>query len=336
MTISIRALAQSILALLFLAVPCFAASGVDILRAKGELLKGKVTAYDQTTEIVTFVTLDGVEHKIPAKDLDQHSAYKLAKSRADMNSAEDRIKLGNFARTIELFAHAGRHYTSAVKLDPSVAPTVEKERATGRKLAAEYCMRHAQTAIGKGDLKKAEEWLTIMVDKLPKEPLTAEASSMLSGYYKKNHEAKDDQLEADHDEMIKKELKSAKTRYDSMLRNIEQGLASTGTSSRSRKNFESAFSDGERVLKELDKVQKGYSGDEKVAELFDGYRKLVIEHMVDAQLHTASSYSTTTNYNGATKALNRALSVDPKNQEVLAARARVEDASSRGGLLRWW
>lgn len=332
MSISIRTAALSLLASAVLVAPSFA--GVDVLKVKGKVLKGDVTAYDDTTEILTFVTTEGEELKIPAKDLDRLSGYKLAKTKVDMKDAEDLIKLGNFARTIELFVYAGRHYDSALKADPTLASKIDQERAKNRSLAAEYCMRYAREAISKRDTKEAEKWLTTLVNKLPNEPLAAEASSMLREHYTKNHEAKDDHLEAKHAEALEKELKQGKKHYDSMLKKIQQGLSNTRSTSSSRRSWEGAWKDGEKTLKELDKAEKIDDGAN--AELFKGYRELVIEHMVAAQLHIASSYSTSTSYNQARKAINLALSVDPNNKEALAARARVEDAASRGGILRWW
>ena len=56
--------------------------------------------------------------------------------------------------------------------------------------------------------------------------------------------------------------------------------------------------------------------------------------MVDSQLHLASVYTTETSYKRALK-LNLALSMDPRNREVLAARARIEAAADDNRILGW-
>lgn len=337
MKLDLRILALSTLATLSLSAPSFGAAN-DVLKVKGlGVLHGEVTAWDPVAEIVTFKTEEGVEHKIKAADLDRISAYKLAKTKVDPKSAEDQVKLGNFARTIECYAYAGRHYASAIKMDPSLKASVEKEQAQNRRQAAEYCARLAREAADKGDLKTAEKWLTTLVNKLPDEPLAAEASAILKEHYEKNHAAKDDELEAKYAEKLKKELANGKKHYDSMLKNIKDGLGNTGSSSSAKRHFESAWRDGNSALSELDKVQKRHKGDEEIVELFDGYRVLITEHMVDSQLHLSSHYSTQTSYQKALEAVNKALSIDPKNSQALAARARIEEAASEGGLgRRWW
>ena len=335
MALSLRPLARFSLALFLLAVPCLA---VDVIKVKGlGVLRGEATAYDKEAGILTFVTEEGVEHKIPKDDLDRLSAYKLAKTKVDLKSAEELVKLGNFARSIELYAYAGRHYIAALVLDPGMKDNIAQEQAVNRREASEFCMRQAREAITRNDVHGAEKWLTTMVDKLPDEPLSQQAASMLAEHYKKNHGAKDDELEAKYKGELEKDLKKGKGYYDNMLKRIETGLTSGGSGSAAKRDFETAWTDGERALGELDKVQKKNSGDAQLAELFDGYRELITEHMVSSQLHLAASYSVQTSYNQALKTLNRALSIDPTNKEVLAARARAEEAVSSGGLFRrWW
>lgn len=325
--------------LLPLLVALLAATGQaqEHLRIKGgQRLTGKAISYDDKAEIVTFVTTDGVEHKIKAMDLDQRSAYSLAKSRAPKGDAAAQLRLGNFARDIELYRHAIRHYDAAEKGDPSLKAEVETQRARLRKEAAEYCMRLAQDAIQKNDDKEAEKWLTLLVQKLPNEAPSAEAAELLNRYYEKNHKIQDDHLEQKYAEKLAKELKSGKKAYDTMLEEIRKGLANTRSTSAAKKSFEKAWKEGEHALRELDRVQKKAGPeDTKLAELFDGYRVLIKEHMVDSQLHLASAYTTETAYQRALKSVNLALSIDPKNRKVLDTRARIEAAASDNSILGW-
>lgn len=295
-------------------------------------LRGQATAYDNTTKILTFVTDDGRTHQIHADQLDRGSAYRLAKSKADKNDGMDQLKLGNFARDIELYAHAVRHYGYAVKDDPSLEQAVEGELTVLRREAAEYCMRLAEEAMRKGDEKEAEKWLTTMVDKLPNEPMTARASTMLEQLYAKNHAAMDDHLEQGHEELLANELKTGKKYYDSMLQKIQKGLANSSKTSSAKRLYEGAFSDGQRALRDIDKAEKKL-GRAEVGATLDGYREVITEHMVDAQLHIASLYTTRSSFQQALAAVNKALSIDSGNKRALSTRARIENAAATSG---WW
>ena len=153
----------------------------DHLKLKsGKVLVGSATAYDPETNIVTFVTQEAEVLRIKAQDLDTLSAYKLAKAKAEKGNAAHQLAVGHVARDVELFKHAKRHYDSALKLDPSLAEEIEQARARLRAEAASFCMRHAREALAKKDAREAEEWLTTLVEKLPDEPLAAEAALMLA------------------------------------------------------------------------------------------------------------------------------------------------------------
>jgi hypothetical protein len=316
----------------FLAAP---ARAEDVLKLKdGTVLRGRATAYDESTETATFVTGDGRERKLPLDQLDRLSAYKIAKTRAPASDAQGQLKIANFARDAELYLYAVRHYENARKADPALAPTIERELGVLRREAADYCMRNANAALEKKEASEAEKWLTTLVQKLPGEPQAAQASSMLEDLYAKNHGARDDELEQKDPDLLKTELADGKRYYDAMLEKIRKGLANSRSTSVSKGLFEQAWNDGEKALRELDKVQKGH-GDAETAELFDGYRRLVREHMVDAQLNIASMLTTSTNYRGALAAANKALSIDPESQVARQARARIEVAASESSLFGW-
>ena len=84
----------------------------------GEVLRGNAHSYDEAAETVQFTLNDGTERTLKTEELERMSAYKIAKSRAEKGNPDDEFRLGNFARTIELYAHAARHYDAAEKADP--------------------------------------------------------------------------------------------------------------------------------------------------------------------------------------------------------------------------
>ena len=84
------------------------------------------------------------------------------------------------------------------------------------------------------------------------------------------------------------------------------------------------------TAEEIDRLEGKYKNDPKVQEGAAKYRQLTKQQMVDAHLHIASSYTVSSSYNQAIKQVNAALSLDPKNGEALAQRARIEQAASEG------
>ena len=326
---------RSACGLLGLAVLCSTAGASDHLKLNsGRKLTGEAVAYDHATQTLTFVTSGGEELKLKADALDRVSAYKLAKTHVDPNNAEEELRLAVFASDINLFVHAGRHLDKAERLDPNLAGEVAKARAEVKSSAASFCMEHAQKAMASGDKREAEKWLTTIVSKLADQPQAAEASKMLQGLYPENHDSRDDHLEASHENLLEGELKTGKKYYDQMLKDIQSGLTNTRTTSTAKREFERAWSNGERALKELDRVGKRLSKEQSdTTAAFAEYRSIVIEHMVESQLHLASMLSVQTDYKDAIKAVNLALSVDPNNRDAKAARARIENSASNGW--RW-
>ena len=299
------------------------------------MLRGQAYGYDEAAQTIRFTTRDGVERVLRTADLDRLSAYKIAKTRAAKGDARGQIRVGNLAREIECYAYAARHYDDAERADRSLKAEIDAERAENRRQAAAYCMRNAKEAVAEGDYDAAEKWLTKLVQKLPDETEAVQAAELLEQYHARNHEARDDDYEERYVHVLEKELKAGKKHYDAMLEQTRKGLANTRNASSARRSFEGAWKEGERALKELDKAQKKRGEDESgLAELFDGYRALVREHMAEAQSHLASLYTTTSDYRGALAAVNKALSIDPRNASLLAQRARIEVAASEG-LFRW-
>lgn len=326
---------KALCGLLFLSVVCSNASATDHLKLNsGRKLTGEAKAYDHATQTLTFVTSAGEELKLKADILDRVSAYKLAKSHVDPNNAQEEIRLAVFAADVHLFVHAGRHLDKAEQLDPNLSTEVVKARQEIKASAASFCMSQAQAAVTAGDKREAEKWLTTIVGKLADQPQAAEASKMLQGLYPENHDSRDDHLEASHGNLLDGELKAGKKYYDQMLRDIQSGLTNTRTTSTAKREFERAWSNGERALKELDRVGKRVSKEQPdTTSTLAEYRSIVVEHMVESQLHLASMLSVQTDYQDAIKAVNLALSVDPNNKDAKAARARIENSASNGW--RW-
>jgi len=318
---------------LFLALAVTLASAVPatadtIKLADGSYLSGQATAYDGDAKVLSFRTDDGRNLKFTLDQLDGRSVYHVTRSKVAQDNAKGQLQLANYARDINLFAHARRHYEYARAADPSLSPEIDKQIAIGKGLAAKYCMDLANEAIAKNDLKSAEKYLTIMVQKLPDEPLTAQATQMLDQYYTTVHAQRDDAVEAAAGDLLTTDLASGKKYYDIMIEKNKAALLASSLSG-SKRNWQSAINYGEKALKEIGKVGKKHT-DPKTQELLQTYTTIVENQIFEIHLNVASSHMTQTDYRGALKEVNKVLAVDPKNKDALAMRSRIEMATSRG------
>ncbi len=313
--------------LLALATPGFASESIKL--KNGRVLNGRATAYDADKKVLSFRTDDGQDQTYTLDQLDQRSVYMVNTSLIAQDNAKGQLQLANYARDIGLYAHAARRYGYAETADPSLKDEIEKQRVTLRKMAADYCMKNAQDMIAKNDIKGAEEWLTTMVQKLPDEPQTEQARALLEQHYTQERNARDDKLEQEHADLLQGDLKKGKEFYDRMITRTKEGLTAKNSGT-AVSTWKSALGDGKGVLKEIDRLAKKYASDAKVQDGAAKYRKLTTDQMVDLHLHLASSYTTSSSYKDALKETNAALALDPGNQNALAQRARIEQASSEG------
>jgi tetratricopeptide (TPR) repeat protein len=299
----------------------------QIKRKDGTVLKGLPTAYDSVKQVLSFRTDDGQDLQLALAELDKRSVYAVSSSQVKKDNAKGQLQLANYARDIELFAHSGRHYNYAEKADPSMKAAIDTERARARKLAADFCVKNARAAIAKQDIKEAEKWLTLLVQKLPDEPQAAEAARLLEQHYLKERNARDDELEAKHSDLLQKDLKKGKEHYDRMIERTRDGLTARN-SSKAQTLWKGAISDGDVVMDEIDRLAKKYADDASIQEGAVKYRKLTTDQMVDINLHLANDAVMKSSYKEAEKYVNAALALDPKSTEALAQRARIETAKS--------
>jgi hypothetical protein len=313
----------------------FAPTGLarDTLKlADGTSVRGHGTRYDGDTETLYFRSEDGRDLTFTMDQLDGRSVYVVHHSVVPKDDGQRQLALANFARDAGLFAHSNRHYGYAKKADPSLAAEVERNVTIMHDKAASYCMEQALAASRKGDTRDAETWLKRILQKLPDTGQAAQASKMLDKHYAEVRAKQDDELERKAPELLASDLKRGKQAYDAMLENNKKGLQ-TKNNSRSRGYYERAVKDGEKALKEIDKVAKkrtdGFS-----QETLDGYRGLITEQVVEIRLNYASQLLVQSDYRGAQHQVNNALALDPGNEAALSLRSRVENASNSG--LRWW
>lgn len=323
-----------LIALFVLALAAAPASAATIKLKNGQSITCKVLSYDETAKTLHVRMEDGKETQYTLDQLDVRSVYLVNASLVPKDNASAMLQVANFARDAGLYAHAARRYGEALKLDPKLKPTIDQEMTVLKRSAAVMCMDNARAAVAKNDLKDAEKWLTVLVDKLPNEPEAKQAASMLDQYYAQNREKQMAAADAQATDLLKQDVAYGKRRYTSMVEKTKQGLQAGG-GSQADSLFQSALADGNAVLGEIDRIEKKYD-DPKVQEAASGYRKLAVDQIVEIQMHVASQHCVQSDYRGALKAVQAALALDPKNGSALAMRSKIEEYSSESGGWRPW
>ncbi len=310
------------------ALAASSAAQENIKLKSGTVVNGRATAYDPKNEVLSFRTADGQDKKYTMAELDGRSVYLVYSSVVPQENAKGQLQLANFARDAGLYQHAARRYGYAEK-DPSLKADVEAARVVLRQRAADSCMTNAKAAQAKGDAKEAQKWLSLILEKLPNEPQATEAAAMVQVDYAREANARDDALEKDHAELLQSDLKKGKKAYDTMIERTRDGLTARNASA-SANLWKNALSEGDVVLKELDRLAKKYPDDAKVQDGAKKYRQLTIEQMVEVHMHMASQYTARSSFNEAMKEVNAALALSPQNEQVLAQRARIEQSANEG------
>jgi len=317
--------------LAFAALPASAA----VLKLKnGTTVDCKVKGYDTATKTLSVTTAAGQDVRYTLDELDARSVYLVNASLVPKNDARAQFLVANFARDAGLYAHAMRRYGEAVKLDPAMKPAVETEVVKLKRTAAQYCIENARAAAAKNDMAGAEKWLKVLVQKLPDEPEAMQAAQLLDTHYAKVREAKVAAADQKASDALKKDVEQGKKRYSQMVEKTKLGLQARG-GSEAENYYRGAIADGKAVMKEIDDIEKKYS-DPKVKGQAAEYRSVVTEQLVEVYLNIASSLATRSDYQGAQKQVNEALALDPKNEQALSMRSRIEEYSSQGIGWRPW
>ena len=318
--------------LLALAAPLAASEKIKL--KSGKVVQGTAQSYDDAKQVLHFRLTDGKEMAYPLDQLDARSVYLVHASVVPKDNAKGQLQLANFARDAGIFEHAVRRYGYVEEADPSLKPEVDRERAKLRQMAADACMKKAQEARAKNDDREAEKWLKVMLERLPDEPQTVDAARLLEANYTKVRNEKQAKAEEELTEEVKRQIKPGKASYERMVENTKKGF-SAKSDSQAAKLWKSAIQDGEKVLRELDKLNEKYGSDQRVADGVAKYRRLTAEQMIEANLSLASQEMVKSSFKQAQKYCNAALALDTQNPQALAMRARIETAANEGVFRRW-
>lgn len=318
--------------LLALAAPLAASEKIKL--RNGKVVEGQATAYDAAKQELHFRLADGEDAVYPLAELDARSVYLVHTSVIAKDNGKGQLQLANFARDAGLFEHAARRYGYAEQADPSLKPEITRERATLRRMAADFCLKNAREAASRNNTKEAEKWLGLLLERLPDEPQAAEASGLLEANYARTRTDEAAKVSGEFRALLEKDLQKGKKAWERMIENTQKGLT-VRNDSQAAKLWKSAIQDGETVLAEIGKIEKEYGQDPRVREGAARYRQLTREQMIEANLHIASQALVKSSLKDAQKHCNAALALDGKNARALAMRARIEEAANEG-LLPWW
>jgi len=319
------------LALVLLAAPTVASESIKL--KSGKVVRGSATAYDGEKQILHFQIEGGQLMAYPIDQLDARSVYLVYASVIPKENGKGQLQLANLARDASLFEHAARRYGYAEQADPSLKADVERERAKGRGMAADFCLKNAKDAAAKGDTKEAEKWLSILLERLPNEPQATEAAGLIEASYTKTRETKEAKVEAGLTEELQREVKKGKESYQSMVDQTQKGLTARNDS-QAENLWKSALKSGDTVLKECDRLLKKYGSDARLQDGVAKYRQLTTDQLIETNLHLASQAMTQSSLKEATRYCNAALALDPQSGDAKGMRARIEQASNQP-LIDW-
>ena len=270
------------------------------------------------------------EQTIPYSDLAPRTVYRLKKARIGDSDAQGELELATFASDSGLYAHARRHYHKALELDPSLRPEVDAGLASLRQAASAKELEEARAAISDGKRAQARKHLTSILKEFPDEPAAATAATLLAELDDQAKNARTQSTQAE-DEAVQKTLRPARASYEKAVGHNRTGLLAGSSQSKALRSYDRALSEGERSQRQIDKARKRNSQNEALIAAATSLETLVLDVILQANMNSASIYLTRRAFQNALGSANSALALDPKNEEVLALRARIEIAAAQSG-----
>ena len=120
-------------------------------------------------------------------------------------------------------------------------------------------------------------------------------------------------------------------RLEVAARARQKGLLNSSQFSRAIDDFGRAVRQCEVVLRTLDQLERRYGNDEITMREAGLLRREATQVMVDSLIHSASMYLTRSSLTAAMGSVNKVFVVDPRNEQALELRARIETAASYWG-----
>jgi len=287
----------------------------------GKAIKG--TLLEDNGALIRLRTSSG-ERQIEYSELAPRSVYRLEKGRTPPDDGLGLAKLGDLARKAGYWAHASRHYRDALAADASLAPRLEASMAELREEASQDVLSRAREDVQKKKVKDAEKNLTTILTEFPDEPAAVEAAAMLDRIHSDSQRTRSI---PSSDERLAKLFETPRKELERAANFNHKGLVNRNQS-RALGSYKNALKNLDKAGKQLDKIEEKYPDDRQILAMVRSLGDEVSDLYVTTTLNMVSVYMVQTSYNKALEAVNTALAMSPKDEQLLNTRARIEYATS--------
>lgn len=263
--------------------------------------------------------------EIAYAELSLPSVYMLKADRTPKRDGKAQLALADWAVEQGLFQRAREHYFKAVDADGDLK---EKAIAGYRRADQAQCkalLDLAKQAHEKKDEQTEEKVLSHLMTTFPGSPEAAEADKMLEQLQLRG-ETKSVLDRLDND--ARKVAERAKVHYDKAVEANKRGLRNTRRESQSAPRFEGALKHLATCSKLIKRIGEEYQQDDKVVARIKKVNGMIRDTEIQVLLNLGHVYTARQNFIKAQGYVGKALSIDPKNKDALAARGRIELAAS--------
>ena len=274
------------------------------------------------------------------EQLDPHSWYNI-RGRAVGNDAEARLRLVRFTVASGMFAVAERELDRILSLDPTLAETVDLERAQVRDGSAAALLKLSRELLSEGRIERAWELAGTALTRFRGSAHQDEIRAFLDVLEKAQVAA----LQRKRTQLQAEEERAALERREQILgpasmlleqarrRNIE-GLKQDDLGS-SLNSFVGAARAHRSVLRKADEIEKKHGNDLEIVAMLADLRGRAIKGMVDAHMNMGSLYVVRGSFVEALRHANEAIAADGTSSAARSFRARVEIASAEAARSRY-
>lgn len=179
----------------------------DVLQKRdGGILVGRILKLD-ADNVEVLVNGEKDARKIPLRELNPYSVYKMRLDRIDKTSGEARFGLAEFCMANGLYYAATREYEEAARLDKSLEEKAKKRRDEAHSEDARSKFEEAKRLAAEKKYDAANTLCQMIVEKYSDTPYFDESKGLIAKIAQdisKENEAKKKQLEDKKDEKEKK------------------------------------------------------------------------------------------------------------------------------------
>jgi hypothetical protein len=295
----------------------------EILSVDDDSVTLKISLYGGTAEVTRKL-----------KDFTPESAFRIVSSQAK-DTYEDHLRLAREAEKLGALPFIRQELKAAFQVAEKANNETQQNEV--KKIAADTAEKYFSVALQKNDLPNAKKLLNVILVKLPDERTDAQKKALLEAYeaaegrvqsdMKAERAEKAEQAKIDEAERVIDPIKKKIVEAQQLNR---EGLLAGGKNVGARNKFDQALQMAKSAYQQLKPQEK--SSNKLIKDQYSSLVTQIFEVGKDACINAASTSLIQTDYNKAREYVNLVLSVDPKNEEALDMRGRIEMASTT----RWW